>query len=101
MVERLSAALGVLLQQFLLLRSQLRGDFDFHADELIARAIVPQAGRAEPLEPEDLVMLRPGRDVDYRAVAFQRRHRDLAAERGGGGTAWRFADCVVRLDRDV
>src|SRR5205823_13629653 len=95
MVEWLAAALGVLLQQFLLLRSQLRGDFDFHADELIARAIVPQAGRAEPLEPEDLVMLRPGRDVADRAVAFQRRRLDLRAGRGGGGTAPGFADDVV------
>src|SRR5881628_1207745 len=97
MAERLAAAPGVFLQQFLLLRSQLRGDFDFHADELIARAIAPQAGRAEPLEPEDLVMLRPGRDVDDRAVAFQRRHLDLRAERGGGETDGELADDVVAL----
>src|SRR5256712_5212160 len=97
MVERLAAVPGVLLQQFLLLRSQIRGDFDFHADKLIARAIAPQAGRAEPLEPEDLVMLRPGRDLDDRAVALQRRHLDLRAERGGGETDGELADDVIAL----
>src|SRR5437016_2763877 len=97
MVERLAAALSVFLQQFLLLRSQLRGDFDFHADELIARAIAPQAGRAKPLEPEDLVMLGPGRDLDDRAFALQRRHLDLCAERGGGEADGEFADDVVAL----
>src|SRR5439155_802416 len=100
MVERLAAALSVFLQQFLLLRSQLRGDFDFHADELIARAIAPQAGRAEPLEPEDLVMLGPGRDLDDRAVALQRGHIDLRAERGGGEADGQFADDVVALARE-
>src|SRR2546422_2906306 len=97
MVERLAAAPGVLLQQFLLLRSQLRGDFDLHADKLISRAIAPQAGRAEPLEPEDLVMLGPGRDLDDRAVSLERRHLDVRAERGGGETDGEFADDVVAL----
>ena len=97
MVERLAAAPGVFLQQFLLFRSQLRGNFDFHADELIARAIAPQAGRAETLEPEDLVMLGPGRDLDDRAVALQRRHLDLRTERGGGETDGNFTDDVIAL----
>src|SRR3989442_1459135 len=97
MVERLAAAPDVFLQQFVLLRSQLRGDFDFHADELIARAIAPQAGRAETLEPEDLVMLGPWRDLDDRAVALQRRHLDLHTERGGGETDGDFTDDVIAL----
>src|SRR5207244_2010473 len=106
-VERLAAAPGVFLQQFLLLRSQLRGDFDFHADKLIARAIAPQAGRAEPLEPEDLVMRGPGRDLDDRTVALQRRHLDLRPERGGGETDGDFTNDVVafagegRMRRDM
>src|SRR5437016_13970074 len=97
MVERLAAAPGVLLQQFLLLRSQLRGDFDFHADKLIARAIAPQAGRAEPLEPEDLVMRGPGRDLDDRTVALQRGHLDLRPERGCGTTGWDCRTVVVAI----
>src|SRR5881296_2177026 len=42
-------------------------------------------------------MLRPGRDLDDRAVALQRRHLDLRAERGGGETDGELADDVVAL----
>ena len=42
-------------------------------------------------------MLGPGRDLDDRAVALERRYLDVRAERGGGETDGEFADNVVAL----
>ena len=78
-----AAELGEFLQLLALLAVELRRHFHDHAREQIAALAAVHVDDAFVAQFEELTALRSGRNFQIR-LAFQRRHRDFAAERGEG-----------------
>src|SRR4051794_30128605 len=86
-------------QELSLIAAQLLRNLDDDPGELIAAAMVAQAGKTLVFQPENLVPLRSGRDLELH-LAFQRGHLDLVAERGLAEGERNLADHVELVSRE-
>src|SRR5690606_3858529 len=83
-----------LLEQLALALGQVLRRFDLNLNVHVAVGLRAEHGHAFALEAELLAALRTFRDLHACDAAFDRRHLDLAAERGGAHRDWNHAENV-------
>lgn len=87
--HRHAAFFGKFSEQFFLTSGQFGRNLNFDDKQLVAGALVLEAGNAQAFDAQSFILLRAGRNLDDR-VAFQRGNLDLSSEYGSD-----------ELDRDV
>src|SRR4030066_342661 len=94
--HRHAALFGKFCEQFFLASGQFGGNLNLDGEQLVAGILALEAGNAQALEAENLILLRAGRNLDDR-ITFECGDLDLSSERRCDKVNRHFTEDVVSL----